>query len=398
MNVNLTAPRPGLANAHVLRARESDAALREAYIPSPCIQNHAANLHVLPNGDLLCVWFGGTQEGVPDISVYCARLPAGSDRWSDAVRLSDDMSRSEQNPILFDAPDQSLWLIWTAQIAGNQDTAIVRRRISQDGGVSWSAVETLFDAVGNAGIFVRQPPTMLPGGEMLLPFWYCHGKPGEKWDGSYDTSAVRISKDGGRSWTEYEVPDSLGCVHMGVEILRDGSLLALFRSRWADAIYESRSSDNGKSWTVPTPSLLPNNNSSIQFTTLPDGRLAIVFNDICAKDSADRRASLYDDLEDDGLGKHDPVRDHGQRAAVWGVPRAPMTLAVSEDGGASWVKRNIETGDGYCLTNNSKDRLNRELSYPSVKAGADGTLHVAYTYHRQAIKYVRIPAGWVEAQ
>ncbi len=68
---------------------------------------------------MLCTWFGGTQEGIPDISVYCARLQAGSDRWSQPDKLSDDPGRSEQNPILFPAPDGTLWLIWTAQLSGN---------------------------------------------------------------------------------------------------------------------------------------------------------------------------------------------------------------------------------------------------------------------------------------
>ena len=48
----------------------------DAFIPSPCVQNHAANLMPLANGDLACVWFGGTQEGMSDISVYfCAAGP-----------------------------------------------------------------------------------------------------------------------------------------------------------------------------------------------------------------------------------------------------------------------------------------------------------------------------------
>ena len=69
-----------------------------------CVQNHAANLTVLANGDLACVWFGGTQEGVPDISVQFSRLPKGGDRWTAPETLSDDPTRSEQNPILFPAP------------------------------------------------------------------------------------------------------------------------------------------------------------------------------------------------------------------------------------------------------------------------------------------------------
>ncbi len=390
--------RLGQPDAAIVRASTSDPARLEAYLPSPCVQNHAANIMPLPSGDLGCVWFGGTQEGIPDISVYFSWLPAGQDRWSEPVRLSDDPARSEQNPILFPAPDGRLWLLWTAQLSGNQDTAIVRRRISVDSGRNWGPIETLFDRVGTSGVFVRQPPAVLDNGDIVLPIFYCHARPGEKWVGSYDTSAVRISADGGRNWQEYPVPDSTGCVHMGVEQLKDGSLLALFRSRWADSIYVSRSADRGRTWSVPMPSALPNNNSSIQFTVLANGHLALVFNDINADGVTERRASLYDDIEEGGTDVKEPdVKPH-QRAAFWGVPRAPMTLAISEDGGWTWpCKRNLEVGDGYCMTNNSREQLNREFSYPSIKQGSDGALHIAFTYFRQAIKYVRVREDWIRS-
>jgi len=389
--------RLGQPDANIVRPAESDAERREAFLPSPCVQNHAANIMPLPGGDIGCVWFGGTQEGIPDISVYFSRLVAGQDRWSEPVRLSDDPTRSEQNPILFPAPDGKLWLLWTAQTSGNQDTAVVRRRISTDNGRSWGPVETLFDRVGASGVFVRHPPAVLDNGDILLPIFYCIARPGEKWVGSYDTSAVRISCDGGKTWQEYQVPDSTGCVHMDVAQLRDGSLLALFRSRWADNIYSSRSEDRGRTWSAPTPTALPNNNSSIQYTRLANGHLALLFNDINAEGVTELRTSLYDDIEDDSHGElNEPVGRPGERQAVWGVPRAPMTVAISEDGGRSWPhKRNLEVGDGYCMTNNSREQLNREYSYPSIKQGPDGALHIAFTYFRQAIKYVRVSEDWV---
>ena len=393
--------RLGQPDAAVVRPAQTDAARLEAYLPSSCVQNHAANIMPLPNGDLGCVWFGGTQEGIPDISVWFSRLPARGNRWTDPEKLSNDPTRSEQNPILFPAPDGKLWLLWTAQLSGNQDTAIVRRRISDDNGQTWGPIETLFDVIGTSGVFVRQPPVVLDNGDIVLPIFYCHGRPGEKWVGSYDTSAVRITSDGGRSWQEYAVPDSTGCVHMNVEKLADGSLLALFRSRWADNIYASRSQDNARTWSAPTPTALPNNNSSIQFTPLANGHLALVFNDINADGVTERRASLYDDIEDDAGGPalKEPAAAAGERSAFWGVPRAPMTLAVSEDGGRTWpYKRNLEVGDGYCMTNNSREQLNREFSYPSIKQGPDGALHIAFTYFRQAIKYVRVAEDWVKAE
>jgi predicted neuraminidase len=42
------------------------------------------------------------------------------------------------------------------------------------------------------------------------------------------------------------------------------------------------------------------------------------------------------------------------------------------------------------MTNNSRARSNREYSYPSFKQSPDGALHIAFTYFRQAIKYVRV--------
>jgi predicted neuraminidase len=391
--------RPAILRDGIVHAVAGDAGRVDAFLPSPCVQNHAANLMPLPDGSLGCVWFGGTQEGVPDISAYFSRLERGGDTWSAPMRLSDDATRSEQNPLLFPSPDGTLWLIWTAQISGNQDTAIVRYRTSADNGRSWGPIATLFDAPASGGIFMRQPVVVLDNGDWLLPVWYCKSTPGRKWVGDQDTSGVMISTDKGKTWTENELPGSLGCVHMSIVDLRDGTLAAFFRSRWADNVYASRSTDNGRTWTEPTPTALPNNNSSIQVTRLANGHLAMVYNHACAADATERRLSLYDDIEDDtNDGKVVAAIDTTVRSTFWGVPRAPMTLAISEDGGLTWpYRRNIEVGDGYCMTNNSREGLNREFSYPSVVQTADGMLHVAFTYFRQAIKYVRVAEDWVRA-
>jgi len=34
--------------------------------------------------------------------------------------------------------------------------------------------------------------------------------------------------------------------------------------------------------------------------------------------------------------------------------------------------------------------LNRELSYPSILIERDGTIHIAFTFWRQRIKYVKL--------
>ncbi len=376
-----------------------------AYLPAPTVQSHAANLLTLPDGRLGCVWFGGTQEGVPDISIWFSALEPGSSQWSAPEQLSDDSARSEQNPILFTNTDGALWLLYTAQKAGNQDTAEVRRRISLDSGRTWGDVETLFAANETGGVFVRQLPVVLPSGRLIIPIFRCITTPGEKWVGNSDDSAVMISDDAGATWTETVLPGSLGCVHMNIQPVADGSLLALFRSRWADSIYESRSTDDGSTWSEPVPTELPNNNSSIQFVALADGRLALVYNHSRSGEGTERRLSLYDEIDDDGLAEEQGQvaepdasvfsEDDGVKRAFWGTPRSPMTLAISEDSGRSWpIRRNLDVGDGYCLSNNSRDGLNREYSYPSIHQGPDGALNIAYTYFRQAIKFVRVDPQW----
>ena len=374
---------------------------RDAYLPAATVQSHAANLMQLPDGTLGCVWFGGTQEGVPDISVWYSRLEPGSEQWTEPEQLSDDSTRSEQNPILFVAPGGDVWLMYTAQFAGNQDTSEVRCRVSTDGGVTFGPVRTMIPAGAGGGVFVRQPPVVLTDGRWVLGVFNCVSVPGERWVGNVDTSSVYSSADQGATWTETPVPDSVGAVHMNPVPLADGSFLAVYRSRWADHVYASWSSD-GVEFSAPVPLSLPNNNSSVQAVALADGRVAMVFNNSSAADATDRRVSLYDEIDDDGLAdvaEPQVLADSGssERTAFWGAPRAPMTLAISSDGGRTWpLMRDLEVGDGYCMTNNSRDGLNREFSYPSIRQGDDGSLDIAFTYFRQAIKYVHVDLDWID--
>ena len=90
-----------------------------AILPSPCIQNHAAFLARSPDGELECVWFGGSLEGKADICIYRSRLLGAG--WTAPEKLTDDPERSEQNPVLFHAPDGRCLLLHTAQPGGDQD-------------------------------------------------------------------------------------------------------------------------------------------------------------------------------------------------------------------------------------------------------------------------------------
>ena len=76
-----------------LHPHPDDAGREVADLPSPCVQAHAANLMVLPDGELACVWFGGSIEGRSDISVFTSRLDAATRQWTAPVQLSNDPER-----------------------------------------------------------------------------------------------------------------------------------------------------------------------------------------------------------------------------------------------------------------------------------------------------------------
>ncbi|KAJ4358319.1 uncharacterized protein N0V89_002901 [Didymosphaeria variabile] len=326
-------------------------------------------------------------------SIYFSRLRKGARTWNNPQKISEDVDRSEQNPVLFLNPEtRELWVLFTAQPAGNQDKAVVRYRTSKDEGQTWSQTQNLFD---DEGLFIRQPIVVLKDGTWVLPAWYCRTPPGYRWIGNDDVSVIKYTRDCGTTWHEKEVPNSTGCVHMNIRATKDG-YAALFRSRWADNVYVSTSKDC-LDWSECKPTLLPNPNSGICFDVLSDGRWMVVYNNSSFEQGQAKREGLYDDITpEDDKRQNQPKQT---REAIWGVPRKQLTVGVSSDGGKSWKSKLLEEGDGFCMTNNSRTRENRELSYPSVWVDRDEAgdiANVAFTFWRQRIRFCRFEVGWIE--
>ncbi|XRB01949.1 sialidase [Pycnococcus provasolii] len=353
MNMDMNMDMDGVVRPISIGSAQQAFALLPPVFPTA----HAPSLAQLPeSGGLLLAFFAGDAEGGDGVAIVGSRLEKnaeGLERWTTPAVISKENHRSNQNPVLFVTGERHVTLLHSSQEAfKGQGTADVRIVRSADGGVSWNMPTTLFQ---KAGAFTKNHVLRSVDGELLLPMYYT---PDGFFKNETHYSSIQRSKDDGVTWTETLMPGTLGkCVQPSVVRLKGGHgrLLAFYRSRSADFIYKASSEDDGKTWTEPTPTHLPNNNSGIQAAVLRgSGAIVVAFNNHKGSDR-----------------------------------RTPLTLAMSCDDGASWPHvRNLDT-------------TSTELSYPTLLEDVldGGVLHVAWTFGRRTIRYARLAGveAWLTA-
>ncbi|MCS7264240.1 MAG: exo-alpha-sialidase [Armatimonadetes bacterium] len=296
---------------------------------------HASTLTELPDGDLLCAFYAGSYETAPDQAIFIAKgkkRPNGNWDWEKPIKLIDTMQKANGNPVLFTAPDGTVWLFFVTLEGSSWTSSLLFATKSRDSGRTWTEPQ-LLSAV--QGTMPRTKPLVLEDGTWLLPL--------------YDERAWKpifwLSEDEGQNWHQVRVQTRLRLIQPAVVELSDGTLLAYCRSN-AKRIFRLVSKDKGKSWTEPEPTFLPNPNSAVDIAKLPDGSLVLAFND-----SVDNRT--------------------------------PLTIAFSTDEIERWtVIRDLEVGEG-------------EFSYPCLLVASDGNVHCTYTYRRRTIRHSVFGKNWL---
>lgn len=304
--------------------------LREyLYETAPFPECHASTLVETPAG-LVAAWFGGTEEKHRDVCIWVARLVNG--KWTAPVEVANGVINANRryptwNPVLHQIKDGPLLLFYKVGPSPSTWWGEVKR--SKDHGVTWSEAERLPDGIlgpiKNKAITLKDG-TILSGCSTENDGWKIH----------FERSA-----DGGRTWK------STGPLHDGKEVRAiqptllihaDGRLQALNRTSGKNRIYETWSSDDGRTWSRLAPTDLPNPGSGIDGVTLSDGRQLLVYN-------------------------------HTIKS------RSPLNVALSRDGKAWEAAVVLETEKG-------------EFSYPAVIQASDGKVHITYTWNRKKICHV----------
>ncbi|HTM53864.1 MAG TPA: sialidase family protein [Pirellulales bacterium] len=301
------------------------------YETAPFPSCHASTIAETPSG-LVAAWFGGKDEGEPDVGIWFARRDAKDGKWSSPVEVANGVQSPEKrypcwNPVLFQAPSGALLLFYKV---GPQPTVWWGMLItSDDAGKTWSAPRRLPEGI--LGPIKNKP--ILYDGELVCPSSTEQGR----W-----RAHMERTKDWGASWSK---SDSLvdatkfGVIQPTLLVYPGGKLQALMRSQQRK-IVESWSSDAGRTWSPMAASDLPNPDSGIDAVNLKDGRALLVYN-------------------------------HTPRG------RTPLNIAVSSDGHAWQAALTLETEPG-------------EYSYPAVIATRDGMVHITYTWHRRRIRHVAV--------
>jgi predicted neuraminidase len=167
---------------------------------------------------------------------------------------------------------------------------------------------------------------------------------------AYDSStSFMLALDSlGRTWNIINMSGAESLAQPTLVRLDNTTIMCFLNNMENGDIYTSRSTDEGLTWTPPKFNMISNSGISSAAYQLASGAIVMVF------------GSAY-------------------------ISPSPLVVALSYDGGDTWpYTRVLQNQDGT-----------EEFSYPSVLQDNEGYIHVAYTYNRLTIKYMRITEKWI---
>lgn len=328
-----------LAGSPAVESQTGFAASAFIFEKAPFPSCHASTIVELGSSRLLAAWFGGKDEGEPDVGIWMSRHDGKV--WSVPVEVADGVDATGRrfpcwNPVLFRSPDGVLLLFYKVGPSPSRWWGLLKR--STDDGKTWSAAEKLPDGILGP---IKNKPILLSGCVLLCGSstehdgWRVHAE----W-----------TPDLGKTWERTGPLNDgreTGLIQPTFFKHKDGKLQMLCRSR-QKFIFESWSEDAGRSWTPPRPTPLVNPNSGIDGVTLADGRALLVYN-------------------------------HTANG------RSPLNVAISADGTSWRAALVLENTPG-------------EFSYPAVIQSHDKKVHITYTWNRKKIRHVVIDPELLELQ
>ncbi len=292
-------------------------------------------------GRIFISWFsGGPKEPAPENKVLLCYSDDDGKTFTlpKIIAFPKDGTRCF-DPTLWIDPNGRLWYVFNR---GNKDSAVhdVHARICRDP----DATPPVFGPEFRVGYespyaFRMNKPTVLSTGEWIMPVTHASEPIHEWFAGEKQLQGVGISKDQGKTWKLY---GALKAPHWALENmiveLKDGRLWMLIRtgSGW---LWQSFSSDRGKTWSEATASTITSPGSRFFIRRLSSGHLLLV------------NHCQYD------------------KKASWDKQRSHLTAQISTDDGQTW-------NQGLLLDERTG------VSYPDGVQDKDGLIRIVYDRDR----------------
>ncbi|HEX9161432.1 MAG TPA: sialidase family protein [Thermoanaerobaculia bacterium] len=318
---------------------------------------HGSSIAELADGDLLAVWYGGSDETRTDVAIYASRCDHRTGRWTDpqVIETPDSAERalrtrvkSVGNPVVF-AAGPRVSLFYTAILFGGWSAGTICLKDSTDG-TTWSpARHVRTSPLFNIGMLVRGRPWLYADGSIALPIYQQLER---RW------SAIARVTAGGDVVDQVRIEDPRPLIQPWIVPTAPSSAVAFLRSasRMPSSVTVTKSDDGGMHWDPVFGTSLVQRDSAVAGARLADGSLLAIYNN-----------------------------------TAW--DRRDLSMARSPDGGIHWSKPFPIERD------TSPDNIvRREYSYPYLIQANDGTYHLLYTWQRTRIRHIAFNDAWLLAQ
>ncbi len=297
---------------------------------------HVASLVQIKEDHFICVWYEGPYETSPETVIKIAHKKPQNTEWEKAQNLFVFKGVPLGNPVLFAFDDTRIFIIFSLLLGESWEESILCISHSTDKGKSWTNPSIFFPY---KGFLAKNKPIKLSSGKIIVPIY------SERELCPYMVILDDIDRHINLEFVAETMARGKAIQPVVVEL--EPKKLLMFCRTNQGRIWKSVSYNDGLSWSICTPTLLPNPYSAVDLMKTSTEDLLLAFNN-----SNNNRHSL--------------------------------SVALSEDKGYSWsFLQTVEKGEG-------------EYSYPCLIQDTNQDIHLVYTVHRYQIKHVRFDLEWIK--